>query len=91
MVKEGVVQLAWLTSRPVIPMVFACSRGHRFPSWDPFLLPFPFGRGVFSFGSPVCFAQSESPADFQARMQLAMENKERRALARLEEHGVSAV
>jgi lysophospholipid acyltransferase (LPLAT)-like uncharacterized protein len=90
-IKEGVVQLARLTGRPVIPMAFACSRGHRFASWDRFLLPFPFSRGVFSFGAAVHHDAGESPAEFQARLQQAMEENDRRARARLEEQGVSAV
>lgn len=90
-IKEGVVALARLTGRPVIPMAFACSRGHRFASWDRFLLPFPFSRGVFSFGPAVHYDANESPADFQARLQQAMEENDRRARARLEEQGASAV
>lgn len=90
-IKEGVVQLARLTGRPVIPMAFACSRGHRFASWDRFLLPFPFSRGVFSFGPAVHHDAGESSAEFQARLQQAMEENDRRARARLEEQGVSAV
>jgi lysophospholipid acyltransferase (LPLAT)-like uncharacterized protein len=90
-IKEGVVQLARLTGRPVIPMAFACSRGHRFASWDRFLLPFPFSRGVFSFGPAIQFVAGESPTNFQARLQQAMEENDRRARARLEEQGASAV
>jgi len=90
-VKEGVVQLARLSGRPVIPMAFACSRGKRFGSWDRFLLPFPFGRGVFSFGAPLYFDKSESSEEFRARIQTAMVDNERKAQNRLEEYGLSAV
>ena len=90
-VKEGVVQLARITGRPVIPMAFPCSRGHRFASWDRFILPYPFGRGVYSFGEPLTWAEGEEPEAFRARLQEAMEANVRRARARLETHGVSAV
>jgi len=90
-VKDGVVQLARLTRRPVVPMAFACSRGHRFRSWDRFLLPYPFGRAVYSFGEPLTAEADEEPEEFRRRLQMAMEENERRARARLEEHGVSAV
>jgi lysophospholipid acyltransferase (LPLAT)-like uncharacterized protein len=90
-IKEGVVQLARMTGRPVIPMAFACSRGHRFASWDRFLLPFPFSRGVFSFGPPVHYDAGEATGDFQARLQRAMEANDQRARAYLEAQGVSAV
>jgi lysophospholipid acyltransferase (LPLAT)-like uncharacterized protein len=89
--KEGVVRLARITGRPVVPLTFACSRGHRFASWDRFLLPFPFSRGVFVFGDPVYFVKGEAPEIFRTRLQQAMEENERRALTHLEKYGVSAV
>lgn len=90
-IKQGVVQLARLSGRPVIPMAFACSRGRRFASWDRFLLPYPFGRAVYAFGEPLFYSREESVEDFSLRLQLAMEANNRRAAARLEAQGVSAV
>lgn len=89
--KEGIAHLARITGRAVIPMTFVCSRGHRFGSWDRFLLPYPFCRGVFSYGEPVRFEAGEPPEHFQLRLQEAMDENERRACRRLEEYGVSAV
>jgi len=90
-VKDGVIQLARILGRPVIPMAFVCSRGHRFASWDRFLLPYPWSRGVYSFGAPLTFDKEEKPESFRARLQAALEDNDRRARARLEEYGVSAV
>jgi hypothetical protein len=90
-IKEGVVQLARLTGRAVVPMTFVCSRGHRFGSWDRFLLPYPFSRGVFAYGQPLRFVAGDTPEDFRKRLQQAMEANEKRARNRLEEHGLSAV
>ena len=89
--KDGVVQLARLSNRPVVPMAFACSRGHRFASWDRFLLPFPFGRGVFSFGEPVLFDKTAGAEDFRDQLENAMIANQQRARACLEGYGVSAV
>jgi lysophospholipid acyltransferase (LPLAT)-like uncharacterized protein len=89
--KDGVVQLARMGGRPVVPMAFACSRGHRFSSWDKFLLPFPFGRAVFSFGPPVSFSKDEGVDVFRERIVAAMAENQQRAEAQLEEYGVSAV
>jgi lysophospholipid acyltransferase (LPLAT)-like uncharacterized protein len=72
-------------------MAFACSRGHRFSSWDRFLLPYPFSRGVYAFGEPVVYRKGEDAEEFRARLQQAMEENVRRAQARLEKSGVSAV
>lgn len=89
--KDGVVQLARLTGRPVIPMAFVCSRGHRFASWDRFLFPFPFARGVYSFGEAVCYRRDESTADFRARIEQAMNHNLRTAEEYLEARGETAV
>ncbi len=89
--KDGVVQLARLSGRPVVPMAFVCSSGHRFASWDKFLLPFPFGRGVFAFGEPVSFDREEGVDLFRERLLASMSANQKQAEARLEEYGVSAV
>lgn len=89
--KEGVVQLARLTARPVIPMAFVSSRGHRFASWDRFLLPFPFCRGVLAYGAFLHYESGETEESFRSRLQQAMEENEARARNRLEATGVSAV
>lgn len=89
--KQGIVHLAKISGRPVVPVAFVCSRGKRFSSWDRFLLPYPFARAVYSFGEPLRFEEGEEPEAFQERLQRAMEDNERGARARLEELGVSAV
>ncbi len=90
-VKPGVVQLARLSGRPVIPVALVYNRGRRFASWDRFLLPYPFGRAVISFGEPLTFYDAESPEEFRVRLQRGMDANEAQACRRLEEHGVSAV
>lgn len=90
-VKDGVVQLARLSARPVVPLAFACSRGHRFASWDRFLLPYPFARGVFSYGEPLYFGETDTPESFRARVQQAMDDNTLAACARLKDYGLSAV
>jgi len=90
-VKPGVLQLARLTGRPVVPMAFVCSRGHRFASWDRFLLPLPPGHGVFSFGEAL-YADPQEPLEaFGQRLQAAMEANLAKAGNFLEATGVSAV
>lgn len=90
-IKEGVLHLAKVTGRPVVPMAFACSRGRRFNSWDRTLLPYPFARGVFSFGTPVYYDQDENNAKFRASLMQALEENQRCAETHLEGYGVSAV
>lgn len=90
-VKEGIVQLARLTGRPVVPMAIACSRGHRFRSWDRFLLPLPPGRGIFAFGPPLYYGDDDTPESFRRKVQEAMEENEQTARARLRDYDLSAV
>lgn len=89
--KQGVVQLARLSGRPVVPMALACSRGHRFASWDRFLLPYPFGRLVYAYGEPLYCDRQEDPEQFRLRLEQALHENQHRAEARLESYGLSAV
>lgn len=89
--KEGVLQLARISGRPVVPMAFACSHGHRFQSWDRFLLPYPWGKAVYSFGTPLFYDKNETIEDFQSRLQRAMDDNTRRAGDYLNQYGLSAL
>jgi lysophospholipid acyltransferase (LPLAT)-like uncharacterized protein len=89
--KPGIAQLARVSRRPVVPMAFACSHGHRFHSWDRFLLPYPRGRAVYSFGEPLLYENDETVEDFLRRLQAAMDDNNRRAGEHLSHYGLSAV
>ena len=90
-VKEGVVQLARISGRPIVPIAFACSNGHRFQSWDRFLLPFPWGKAVYSFGAPLYYDKNETMNDFRDRVQKAMDDNTRSAGEHLNQYDFSAV
>ena len=51
--KLGVVQLAKTTGLPIVPLAFACSKKQLFSSWDRFMVPYPFSRGLFLYGKPM--------------------------------------
>jgi len=90
-VKTGVVQLARVTGRPIVPLAFACSHGHRFKSWDRFLLPYPRGRAVYCFGKALSAEKDETAEHFVARVQRAMDDNTRQAGEYLKQYGLSAV
>lgn len=90
-VKLGVAQLARVTGRPVVPLAFACSRGHRFASWDRFLLPYPWGRAVYIIGEPLYAGGKESAEEFHVRVQRAMDENTRQANEYLKRYDLSAV
>ena len=52
-VQIGVIELARLTGRAVIPFTFSASKRKIFNTWDRFLLPYPFSKGVFMWGEPI--------------------------------------
>src|SRR6478609_8045893 len=51
--KLGIVQLAKATGLPIVPLAFACSTKRLFSSWDHFMVPYPFSRGLFLYGKPM--------------------------------------
>lgn len=90
-IKDGVIQLARISGRPVVPMAYVCSRGYRFRSWDRFLLPYPFVRAIYCYGSPQFFSRDQPLAECRQRLQQAMDANQQQAEAYLESYGVSAV
>lgn len=52
-VQQGVVLAARLSGAPILPVALGCSRARRLRSWDRFLIPLPFGRVAFVYGSPL--------------------------------------
>ncbi|MFQ6079411.1 MAG: lysophospholipid acyltransferase family protein, partial [Thermodesulfobacteriota bacterium] len=64
-VQNGIIELARRTGMPIIPISFNASRKKVFRSWDRFLLPYPFSRGVFIFGKPLLVPQQMSESLFE--------------------------
>jgi hypothetical protein len=52
-VQIGVIELAKLTGRRIVPFTFSASKRKIFNTWDHFLLPYPFSKGVFIWGEPI--------------------------------------
>jgi lysophospholipid acyltransferase (LPLAT)-like uncharacterized protein len=78
-VKLGVAHVARITGRPILPLSFASSRSKRFNSWDRFLLPYPFSRGVFVWGEPLYSRKGEPLEVFRLRIEEALHDTTRRA------------
>jgi lysophospholipid acyltransferase (LPLAT)-like uncharacterized protein len=52
-VKPGVVVLAQMTGRPIVPASYVLSRKVTLRSWDRFEIPLPFSRCLIRVGHPV--------------------------------------
>ncbi len=64
-VQNGVIELAKRTGMVIIPVTFNASRKKVFRSWDRFLLPYPFSRGIFIFGEPLLVPQQMNKGVFE--------------------------
>lgn len=52
-IQPGVVAMARLSGKPIVPVAFSARPYRRLRSWDRTLLPYPFSRGLFLYGEPV--------------------------------------
>ncbi len=57
--QRGVAMLSIQGGCPVLPLAFSVRRGKTLGSWDRFLLPFPFGRGVIRYGAVLSPPQGD--------------------------------
>ena len=73
-VQIGVIELAKLTGRPVIPLTFSASKKRVFKTWDLFLLPYPFSKGVFIWGEPI-HVDRHGNRDHLEERRLLLENR----------------
>ena len=53
---EGIVTLARLSGRPIVPVAVVTSRRREFDSWDHSFIGLPFGRGAMVLGDPIFVA-----------------------------------
>ncbi|MFN3613639.1 MAG: lysophospholipid acyltransferase family protein [Rubrimonas sp.] len=51
--QPGVAALSVAAGAPVVPIAFATRRGRVMNSWDRFIVPMPFDRGVLMFGEAM--------------------------------------
>ena len=61
-VQSGIIELARLTGLPIIPVTFNASSKKLLRSWDQFLIPRLFSKGIFIWGDPI-FVEKESGKD----------------------------
>lgn len=52
-VKRGIIELAYLTKAPIVPVVLSVSSAWYLNSWDRFIIPKPFSRVEYSFLDPI--------------------------------------
>jgi lysophospholipid acyltransferase (LPLAT)-like uncharacterized protein len=83
---EGIVTLARLSGRPILPTAVVTSRRHDFNSWDRGSIGMPFGRGVIMYGEPIHVpADADAAAMEKARkaVEAALDDVHARAYAKV--------
>lgn len=61
----GPVGLARLSGAPIVSITFAVRNRIQFKSWDRFVLPLPFGRGIIIWGTPLTIPADASDEDLE--------------------------
>lgn len=82
-VKDGIIKLAQITSTPIIPLVWATRKFKIINSWDNFVLPYPFSKGIYSFGKPIYIKKKININNFELARQ-NLENEIKRLTAILD-------
>jgi hypothetical protein len=63
---RGIVTLAQLSGRPIVPTAVVTSRRRDFASWDRTSIGLPFGKGAIVFGEPIVVARDADEAAIEA-------------------------
>jgi len=62
---DGPLRLARATGAPLMPCTFSVARRKQFESWDRFVLPKPFGKGLIIWGTPVMITPNTSDDELE--------------------------
>ena len=73
-VQIGVIELARRTGNPILPLTFSASKKKIFKTWDRFLLPYPFSKGVFIWGEPI-YVDRNGDRGYLEEMRLLVEKR----------------
>ena len=76
-VKEGIIKLAQITGVPIVPLVWTTKKFKLINSWDHFVIPLPFSKGVYTFGKPIYVDKEINKKKFEIS-RLEVENEIKR-------------
>ena len=66
---NGVIDLSRLTGASILPMCWSADRVWTFKSWDGYIIPKPFSKGIIIFGDPVEIPRYLSEEQFEEHRQ----------------------
>ena len=82
-VKEGIIKLSQISNTPIIPLVWATKKFKTINSWDDFVLPYPFSKGIYCYGKPINIKKNINVNQFELERQ-KLENELKRLTRILE-------
>ncbi len=59
-VSPGIITLSKLAKADIIPVSYATSKRKTLRTWDKFLLPLPFGKGLYIAGDPISYPKENT-------------------------------
>ena len=62
---EGIAHISRLANVPIFPIVYSANKTKALNTWDKFLVPFPFCKGVFIWGNEIAPPKSSSKDDIE--------------------------
>lgn len=74
-IQEGIISLAQLTGKPIVPLAYEASSKLQLRSWDKFQIPLPFAKCTFSYAEPIFVPREATDAErdqIRARLESVM-------------------
>lgn len=66
---EGIVMLARLSGRPIVPVAATTRARIRLNNWDSFTINLPFSKGALVWGEPIYVARDATPEEIEVARQ----------------------
>jgi lysophospholipid acyltransferase (LPLAT)-like uncharacterized protein len=74
-IQDGIVSLAQLTGKPILPLALEANSKLQLRSWDRFQIPLPFAKCTFIYGEPIFVPRDADDAErerIRARLESIM-------------------
>lgn len=82
--KPGVIRLAQLSGRPIVPVSFSSTSGIFLPTWDRFFIPMPYGDAVITIDNPIYVPAEITSEEFE-QYRVKFENSMNHTLAQADQ------
>ena len=68
-VQEGIINLAYLTDVPILPVAYGAKNKIQLNSWDRFIIPIPFSKIKVMYGDPVYVDKNKKERNLQGKLE----------------------